>query len=109
MISQIDIKKLLSWIPVFVFYGLAVNFAIFFVLSLLLGGTADNGMITDGKYYLGDHGKFREVSKAVFVFSEAYTRFTMDTFPLAFVAFPFLFLNESIRAKLQGKKKRNHQ
>ena len=104
MSFRVDIKKLLSWIPVIVFYGIIFNFAMFSVLSLLMGGTAETGMVADGSYYLGDHGKYREVSKAVFLFSDTYTRFTLDIFPLAFVVFPFMFLNGEVRAKLKSRK-----
>ena len=100
MFSNIDVKKLLSWVPVVIFFGIFLNFLVFTVISLLIGGTAQNGMVADGKYYLGDHG-LNEVSKAVYYFSEAYTNFTDATFPLAFIAFPFLFLNERFRAKIQ--------
>ena len=100
MISQIGVKKLLSWIPVVVFFGVFINFIVFIMISLFIGGTAQNGLVADGKYYLGDHG-LHEVSKEIYVFSEVYTNFTDATFPLAYIAFPFLFLNESVLVKIK--------
>ncbi len=104
MKSQIVRRKLLNWIPVVIFFGVLLNFFLFFVTSIFLGGTAELGYIADGKYFLGDHGYYVEVSKMVFIFSEIYTKFTMAIFPLAFIAFPFMFLNKQFRALLQGKK-----
>ncbi len=101
---QFNNKKLLGQIPLVIFYGVLLNFVLFFLVSVLLGGTAELGYVADGKYFLGDHGYYREVSKTVYFFSKTYTEFTKAVFPLAFVAFPFVLLNKNIRAIMRRKK-----
>ena len=54
--------------------ALIANFAAFFIASLWLGGSATNGMIEGGKYYLGQHNTFTEVSKQVFSYSQIHER-----------------------------------
>ena len=42
---------------------------IFFLVALKIGGDAVNGRIVNGRYYVASHGKYTEVSKAVFTYS----------------------------------------
>ena len=58
-----------EWIA---FGGVIANFLAFFVISLWLGGTAWNGTVENGKYYLGEHGRFTEVSQRVFRYSRIH-------------------------------------
>jgi hypothetical protein len=74
------------------------NFAALCVLSLALGGDALNGTIRNGHYYLGNHGNFTEVSKAVFEFSRVQTLSVFITHPMAIIASLTAFL----RSRLQG-------
>lgn len=46
-----------------------INFAAFVAGSLWLGGDALNGHEQDGRYFLNSHGRFTEVSHAVFAYS----------------------------------------
>ena len=68
------------------------NFAALFVLSLALGGDALNGTVRNGHYYLGDHGRYTEVSKAVFQFSRVQTVSVFITHPMAIIASLSAFL-----------------
>jgi hypothetical protein len=56
------------------FSAVIANFLAFFVVSLWLGGTAGNGMVENGKYYLGTHGRLIEVSHDIFRYSEIHER-----------------------------------
>jgi hypothetical protein len=58
------------------------NFAAFFVVALMLGGDALNGKIEDGRYYLANHGRFTEVSSAVWHYSRAHVISVLITHPL---------------------------
>ena len=46
-----------------------LNFVVFVCLALFLGGDALSGKVQDGHYFLSDHGKLQEVSRAVFTYS----------------------------------------
>lgn len=47
----------------------AVNFALFFLIALAIGGDAVNGKTEGGKYYLANHGKYTEVSPVLYWYS----------------------------------------
>jgi len=59
------------------------NFAVFVMLLLYLGGDALNGKVDAGHFYLGQHGKFVEVSALVFRYSYWHTVLSMVLIPLA--------------------------
>ncbi len=63
-----------------------LNFAVFWVVAVCLGGDAVNGRIQDGHFYLANHGKYTEVSERVFDYSRWHVYSTWITHPLAFVA-----------------------
>ena len=70
------------------FFHLALlNLALFMVIALLMGGDAVNGKTKDGRYYLANHGKLTEVSKATFIYSKLHVYSVFATFPLALVLF----------------------
>ena len=46
-----------------------INFLLFLLFSLIIGGTATNGKIVGGQYYVGDHGAYREVPRLVYEYS----------------------------------------
>ena len=47
----------------------ALNFIAFIAGYVRLGGDALSGKFEDGRYFLGNHGVFTEVSHATFVYS----------------------------------------
>ncbi len=63
-----------------------VNFAAFWLIAVYLGGDAINGRITDGHYFLMAHGRYTEVSAAVFTYSKWHVYSVWITHPLAFLA-----------------------
>lgn len=62
-----------------------LNFASFWIISLLLGGDATGTKIVDGKYFVSEHGRQREVSRAVYEYSLFHARSVWVTHPLALI------------------------
>ena len=62
------------------------NFAVFFIVALAIGGDAFNGKAEGGRYFLANHGKLTEVSRAVYDYSRYHTMSLFITHPLAFLA-----------------------
>ena len=63
-----------------------VNFLAFVFVTTQIGGDALNGHSDHGRYYLSDHGKLTEVSKAVYVYSLCHALSLLITHPLAIYA-----------------------
>jgi len=57
-----------SWMLAF-FLAHFLNFFTFLAVSGFLGGDALNGKQESGKYYVGSHGKYTEVSTPLYAFS----------------------------------------
>lgn len=67
-----------------------LNFVAFGVGAMVLGGSAANGIVRDGRYFLSEHGKETEVSKEVWTYSLWHSRSLFVTHPLAFILFMIL-------------------
>ena len=80
---RVETKLFLSRI---VFCVALLNFAVFWIVAVLLGGDAVNGKIQNGHYYLMSHGHHSEVSERVFRYSQWHVSTIWITHPLAFVA-----------------------
>ena len=94
-----DIKsKLFACRFIFIF-GI-VNFLAYCLMAAHLGGDAINGKMAAGHFYLANHGRYTEVSEAVFNYSRWHTYGVWVTHPLAFIAVYF-----SIRIKNENQKK----
>jgi hypothetical protein len=59
-----------------------VNFFVFFLAALYLGGDGVSGEVIDGHYFLSSHGRLTEVSQAVFMYSEWQMRSVFITHPI---------------------------
>jgi hypothetical protein len=79
-------KQLKLRICLFIFGLGVVNFVLFFLAAIYLGGDAVNGKIVGGHYYLMSHGQYTEVSKEVFAYSKWHVYSTWVTHPLALIA-----------------------
>jgi hypothetical protein len=66
-----------------VWLAAGVNFASFLILSGMYGGSALNGKIEGGKFYVANHGRYTEVTESTFRFSLIHS---MTAFGLIFVA-----------------------
>jgi hypothetical protein len=51
----------------------AIDLLLFFIITAYLGGDALNGKAVDGHYFLPNHGRLKEVSHSVFVYSAIHT------------------------------------
>jgi hypothetical protein len=72
---------------VIVLGALAVlNFALFVTISEVIGGSAGNGFVSSGHYFLADHGRKTEVSEAVFNYSLWHGRSVFVTHALGMIA-----------------------
>ncbi len=60
-----------------------LNFIVFFIVAIAIGGDAVNGKIVGGHFYLANHGKLTEVSENVFNYSLWHVRSLFVTHPLA--------------------------
>jgi hypothetical protein len=67
----------------FGFFGGMVNFAIFLIGALYLGGDALNGRAVDAHYYLANHGHLTEVNRSIFTYSKWHVWSVFVTHPLA--------------------------
>jgi hypothetical protein len=65
------IMKILKVITFVVFFVWLVDFSAWYFIGLNLGGYAYLGKIEGGRYYLGSHGGYTEVSQEVFRYSES--------------------------------------
>jgi hypothetical protein len=60
-----------------------LNFVVFFIVALAIGGDAVNGKVVGGHFYLANHGTLTEVSEAVYTYSLWHVRSLFITHPLA--------------------------
>jgi len=68
-------------------FGLCfLNFVVFWLGAVHLGGDALNGGIRDGRYLLMSHGAYTEVSKQIFDYSWWHAWSIWFTHPLGFAA-----------------------
>ncbi len=61
-------KYLILW-----FIGWVIAFFILMLSTFIAGGTAVNGKIEFGRFYLGEHGVYKEVSRLGYILSTANT------------------------------------
>jgi len=76
-----------------------INFLLFFILAVYLGGDALGGGVINGHYFLSNHGRLTEVSHRVFVYSEVHSAITIV---LGFLGVPLLIIAN--RQNRQNKK-----
>ena len=83
-------------LALFIGYAGLVNFALFITVCAFLGGSAANGMIRSGHFYVGEHGKITEVSEGTYRFNQLH----------GYVAFGMLLLSLPALAYGNSLKKR---
>ena len=62
-----------------------VNFVVFVVISLVLGGDALGTTAIGGHYFLASHGRLTEVSRGVWIYSWAHAFITVTTLPTVMI------------------------
>jgi hypothetical protein len=50
-----------------------INFAVFWIIGVYIGGDAINGKAENGHYYVASHGRYIEVSKELWAYSKIHT------------------------------------
>ncbi|MFK7800963.1 MAG: hypothetical protein AB8G95_04985 [Anaerolineae bacterium] len=63
-----------------------INFGLFFVIAIFIGGDAVNGHQEAGRYYVANHGTLTEVSYFMFMISKIHVYSLFITHPLAIIA-----------------------
>jgi hypothetical protein len=69
-----------------VFCAGLLNFVLFFLVSLLIGGDAFNGRIDENRCYLGGHGRYTEVSCLLYTYSRVHETSLLITHAAAMLA-----------------------
>jgi hypothetical protein len=75
-----------------------LNFVVFCIVAIAIGGDAINGKTVGGHFYLASHGKLTEVSEAVFTYSRWHVFSLIVTHPLAMIT-GYLAKQEQIARK----------
>lgn len=60
-----------------------INFTLFFIVAIVIGGDAISGHEADGLYYVSNHGILSEVSYPTFLLSKFQVYSVWITHPLA--------------------------
>lgn len=63
-----------------------VNFIVFMALAGHFGGDALSGRIDEGRYFLGSHGHYSEVSETIFCYSKIHSISVIVTHSLMFIS-----------------------
>jgi hypothetical protein len=87
-----------SLVAVCILCGL--NFVVFVVIAMAIGGDAVNGKVVGGHFYLANHGRRTEVSEAVFTYSRWHVYSLIVTHPLAMLT-GYLAKTEQAARKLR--------
>ena len=69
-----------------------LNFWAFMLITTWMGGSAGNGKIEDGHYFLGEHGHYSEVSQTLFQRMRLYEYAMFTTHGLGMLAGVLVFL-----------------
>jgi hypothetical protein len=62
-----------------------LNFVAFGIGSMMIGGSATNGLQENGRFFVSEHGKNTEVTKQVWNYSLWHSRSLIVTHPLAMI------------------------
>ena len=79
-----------------------LNFAAYFAIALWIGGTAWQS--ENGKFLLYDHGRYTEVSRAVFIYSRIHFFSIWLTIPVGLIALFVLMDLEKLKMKSISKR-----
>lgn len=78
--------KRLRYLPHLIVYLGMLNFMLFFLSMLLLGGDGLSGKVEAGYYYLGNHGAYTEVIYPVYLLSRLWGIAFFATWPLVMLS-----------------------
>jgi len=92
----------LGWLVAVFTAATFVNFGVFAFATAYIGGAAQWGKVVDGRYFVGSHGHFTEVSEAVFRYSVWHFHSTWISFLVLLAVAAVLELRER-----RGKRQRD--
>ena len=72
--------------------------------AAMLGGDGLNGKIENGHYFVGSHGKYKEVARNEWWFSTVHHASLFVTHPLGMAAVVYLVISHMNRHRLSGRK-----
>ena len=75
----------------------------FFVFSMIIGGSAGNGYQEAGKYFVGEHGTYVEVSETIWTISSIFEILFWISLPLTPIG---AFIISNIQEKIERRKNR---
>jgi hypothetical protein len=74
-----------------IFWTAILNFVLFLIGFFYLGGAAMYGYAKNGHYFLGDHQRFTEVSRTVFLYSRWHVYSFFVLHPLGLISALLLY------------------
>src|SRR5262245_59246577 len=74
-----------------------LNFTVFWIVAVIIGGAAVGHGPVDGKYFVSWHGHRTEVSRSVYEYSWYHTRSTWVTHPLAAFGWYLIYCEDKKR------------
>ncbi|HEY1683599.1 MAG TPA: hypothetical protein VGG19_02455 [Tepidisphaeraceae bacterium] len=78
-------RKLLTKLGAILFGIAWINFMVFWVVAVVIGGDALNGEVENGHYFVSSHGRLTEVSEKMWHFSRAQEISVWITHPIGLV------------------------
>lgn len=72
-----------------------LNFTAFMAFCMNMGGSAGNGEIRDGRYFVSEHGKDHEISARAFQLNQIHGRSLWITHPMAILGVLILATSSS--------------
>ena len=85
LMSSTSVRSKLQ-VAIGLFFGLSIlNFALMMVVIRIQGGGALNGKVENGRYYLGEAGRYTEVTQSVYTSGRTYETISVVTFLVTIV------------------------
>lgn len=82
----------------FAFFGAAIgigNLFLYLLITPMIGGSAASGRVRNGHYYLGEHGRYTEVSARTYAFNRLHGQSLVFTLPVGLMCLLWLrFIRE---------------
>jgi hypothetical protein len=97
------LKRLLPYLALTAVIVGFLNFFWFMGESTALGGDGLNGYTRDGKFFLGSHGTYTEVSEAVWTWSRLHGASVLITHPLLLAGMFYLLIRHVFPAMMVGR------
>jgi len=85
-----------------------INFATLFAELAYLGGDAANGKVENGRYFVGEHGHYSEVSQQAYEFNKAHVKAVLFGFPLVMCGSVLLLSWKSSRKPIDTRSLGEH-